>query len=524
MTTDKAPILRALISVSDKTNIVALAKALCAHKVILLSTGGTSKLLQSAGICVQEVSDYTGFPEIMDGRVKTLHPKIHGGLLGRPEDGPLMLEKDIPPIDLLVVNLYPFLQVTQQADCTLDQAIECIDIGGSSMLRSAAKNYARVSVLTDPNDYHAFLKEMNQNGGKISLKTRFMLAKKTFAYTANYDAHISNYLYKQPLNNTPEPFPRVLTVQFHKKQNLRYGENPHQRAALYTRPSTCTANLPGAHQHQGKSLSFNNLIDANAALKCVALFQNTTACVIVKHANPCGVAVSKTQLGAYQRAFATDPTAAFGGIIAFNQSVGPKTAQMILDNQFLEVLIAPAFEAEALSLFAKKTNIRILSCGHLQKTQDSYDYRSITGGMLIQDEDCHVLAPEEVQIVTEKQPSAQQMQDLLFAWQVVRYVKSNAIVYAKDQATLGIGAGQMSRVGSAILAREKAQAAGFNLADSVMASDAFFPFKDSIEIAKQSGVGAIIQPGGSIRDQAVIEAANAAQIAMVFTHIRHFKH
>lgn len=538
--THNLSIKRALISVSDKTGLLPFAQALHHQGVHILSTGGTAQFLRDAGISVQEVSEHTGLPEMMDGRIKTLHHKIQGGLLGRRDakhahknDEVAMKEHDIAPIDLLVVNLYPFAETVQTLDCNnlddLPKAIEQIDIGGPTMLRAAAKNYPSVTVVIHPEDYDDILKEMLENKGATTFQTRFKLAQKVFAHTAQYDAHISNYLSRleidfdaQTVNATN--FPENLTLQFYKKQNLRYGENPHQKAAFYVETQPMQCSVATAHQHQGKPLSFNNIVDTNAALECVKLFGNTQACVIVKHANPCGVALAETQEEAYRRAFATDPTSAFGGIIAFNHQLSAETAKIIIENQFLEVLIAPAFEPEALAIFSNKPNIRILSSGIWEDHESELDYNRVSGGLLVQEQDKLLLSPKDLNIMTQRSPTVQEFNDLLFAWEVVKCVKSNAIVYAKEQATIGIGAGQMSRVFSTTIAGMKAIDAGLQVAGSVMASDAFFPFKDSITAAIEIGITAIIQPGGSVRDREVIQTADEGGIAMLFTHIRHFKH
>jgi phosphoribosylaminoimidazolecarboxamide formyltransferase/IMP cyclohydrolase len=532
-------IQRALISVSDKTGILPFAEALHQQGIQILSTGGTAHYLRMANIPVQEVSDYTQLPEMMEGRLKTLHHKVQGGLLGRREetrsDTVVMAEHGIEPIDLLVVNLYPFVETTQQLDknnlADLPKAIEQIDIGGPTMLRAAAKNYRSVTVITNPEDYAPILQEIIQHKNRTTLQTRFALAQKVFAHTAQYDADIANYLHSLQPDFTATPprvtvhdFPNSLTLQFHKKEDLRYGENPHQKAAFYVEANPSPCSIATAKQHQGKALSFNNIVDTNAALECVKLMGSNPACVIVKHANPCGVAIADTQLHAYMRAFATDSTSAFGGILAFNTPVSAKTAQAILENQFLEVLIAPDIEKEALHLFAHKPNIRILSTGMWEEKKATLDYQRIHGGLLVQESDSLVLHPKDLKIVTKRAPTVQEFNDLLFAWEVVKCVKSNAIVYAKDRATIGIGAGQMSRVFSAIIAGMKAADAEFKVTGSVMASDAFFPFKDGIEAAINNGVTAIIQPGGSIRDAEVIDAANKGEIAMLFTQVRHFKH
>lgn len=533
-------IQRALISVSDKTGIIEFARTLHQQGVSILSTGGTAQFLRNAGILVQDVSEYTGLAEMMGGRIKTLHHKIQGGLLGRrgfseihTHDEVIMAEHGIEPIDLLVVNLYPFANTVQNLAAndidSLPKAIEQIDIGGPTMLRAAAKNYTAVTVVVNPEDYSHVLKELAENHNTTTLQTRFALAQKVFTHTAQYDAHIANYLNSiqvdfEKATLTSEDFPQSLSLQFQKKQNLRYGENPHQKAAFYQNNSPTPYSVATAHQHQGKALSFNNIVDTNAALECVKLFGDTQACVIVKHANPCGVALAETQLEAYKRAFATDPTSAFGGIIAFNQAVSVETAKAILHNQFLEVLIAPKIDQEALTIFSQKPNVRILSTGMWEDNTSELDYKRVSGGLLVQEQDTLLLSPKNLNIVTLRSPTVQEFNDLLFAWEVVKCVKSNAIVYAKERATVGIGAGQMSRVFSAIIAGLKAADANLDVAGSVMASDAFFPFKDSVEAAITAGVTAIIQPGGSIRDEEVIQAANEGGIAMLFTHVRHFKH
>ncbi len=523
-TTHHPIIQRALLSVSDKTGIVDFAKALQSLGIELLSTGGTAELLRQAGIAVTEVADYTGFPEIMGGRVKTLHPKIHGGLLGRRGvDEAVMATHGIAPIDLVVVNLYPFVETLKQADCRLAQAIEQIDVGGPTMLRAAAKNYVSVTTVVSPEDYPAILQEMTEQGGATTLATRFRQAQKVFSHTAHYEAAIANYLNAMHLDETADDFPATFTVQFHKKQDLRYGENPHQKAAFYVENGG-EANIAHAYQHQGKELSFNNIADSNAALECVKAFNGSNACVIVKHANPCGVALGDSQLHAYQRAFATDPTSAFGGIIAFNQALAADTVRAILEAQFVEVLIAPEVTPEALTLLAHKPNIRVLSCGYWQSPEPAWDFERINGGLLVQERDVMTLSPKDLKVVTQRQPTIQEFQDLLFAWEVVKCVKSNAIVYAKQHSTVGIGAGQMSRVFSAIIANLKAADASLEVSGAVMASDAFFPFRDGVDAAAEAGITAIIQPGGSIRDSEVIQAADAAGLTMLFTGVRHFRH
>ncbi len=523
--TNNPVIQRALISVSDKTGIVPLARELQKRNVVLLSTGGTAQLLQAAGILTQEVAEYTGFPQIMGGRVKTLHPKIHGGLLARRDlDTEVMLENQILPIDLLIVNLYPFAKTIQQPYCGLETAIEQIDIGGPSMLRAGAKNYRFVTTLVDPLDYSMLLLELEAEHGATTLETRFKLAQKVFAHTAKYDGSIANYLNKMHLDNSQNAFPQVLTMQFTKQQELRYGENPHQQAAFYVEEPITEPSVATIHAHQGKPLSFNNIADTNAALECVKSFSRNAACVIVKHANPCGVALANDQLEAYLKAWQVDPTSAFGGIIAFNQPLLADTAKAILDHQFVEVIIAPRVEDKALTLLASKPNIRVLSCGEWQTQNPYLDYARVNGGLLVQEADTVTFSPSDLKIVSQRQPSVQEFNDLLFAWEVAKHVKSNAIVYAKNETTIGIGAGQMSRVFSAIIAALKARDAQLELSGAVMASDAFLPFRDGVDTAVSQGITAIIQPGGSLRDAEVIKAADEAGIAMVFTGIRHFKH
>jgi phosphoribosylaminoimidazolecarboxamide formyltransferase/IMP cyclohydrolase len=523
--TSPVAIHRALISVSDKTGIVDFARALRDFGVAILSTGGTTRLLTANGISVIEVSDYTGFPEMMDGRIKTLHPKIHGGLLGRRGvDDAVMAEQGIARIDMLVVNLYPFAETIANPSCNLASAIENIDIGGPAMLRAAAKNYAAVTVVTDTADYPQILEEMHINHGAISAATRFDLAVKAFALTARYDGAIGNYLGTIQLDGSRIAFPRTYTKQFRKLQDMRYGENPHQRAAFYGETEPVEACLATAQQLQGKELSYNNVADADAALECVKAFDEP-ACVIVKHANPCGVASDADILKAYERAFTTDPTSAFGGIIAFNRPLDATTARAIIERQFVEVIIAPRVLEDALSVLATKQNVRVLACGEWGKERGSeLDYKRITGGLLVQDWDLDHITATALKVVTQRAPHEQELKDLLFAWKVVKFVKSNAIVYCRDGQTLGIGAGQMSRVYSAKIAALKATDAGLKIQDSVMASDAFFPFRDGIDAAAEVGVRAVIQPGGSVRDKEVIAAADEHEMAMVFTGIRHFRH
>ncbi|WP_136247585.1 bifunctional phosphoribosylaminoimidazolecarboxamide formyltransferase/IMP cyclohydrolase [Halomonas borealis] len=517
------PVRRALISVSDKTGIVDFARGLGEQGVALLSTGGTFRLLQEHGIPVTEVSEHTGFPEIMDGRVKTLHPKIHGGILGRRgQDDAVMAEHEIAPIDMVVVNLYPFSATVARPDCRLEDAIENIDIGGPTMVRSCAKNHAYTTIVVDAGDYDRVLDEVTRGG--MQQATRFDLAVKAFEHTAGYDAAIADYL-GQRVEGGEDGFPRTYNLQFHKKQSMRYGENPHQSAAFYVDPDCQEPSVATAETLQGKPLSFNNVADTDSALECVKSFTET-ACVIVKHANPCGVAVGASQLEAYDKAFATDPTSAFGGIIAFNRGLDADTARAIIDRQFVEVIIAPGVEADVAAIVAEKKNVRLLDIGaHWPgERAHAHDLKRVTGGLLVQDRDLGMVGRDELTVVTERVPSEQEMRDLAFAWKVGKYVKSNAIVYVKDGQTIGVGAGQMSRVYSAKIAGIKAADEGLSVPGSVMASDAFFPFRDGIDAAAKAGITAVIQPGGSMRDQEVIDAANEAGIAMVFTGMRHFRH
>jgi phosphoribosylaminoimidazolecarboxamide formyltransferase/IMP cyclohydrolase len=518
-------IQRALLSVSDKTGVLELAQQLEKLGIELLSTGGTAKLLQQAGVAVKEVSEHTGFPEMMAGRIKTLHPKIHGGLLGRRgTDDAIMAEHDINPIDLVIVNLYPFEATVARDDCTLPMAIENIDIGGPTMLRAAAKNHAAVTVLIDPADYDRVIAQMASTGG-VDDATRFDLAVKTFEHTAHYDGMIANYLGKITEAETTVDFPRTFNSQFHKAQEMRYGENPHQKAAFYTERQPESGTISAAVQLQGKALSYNNIADTDAALECVKAFPESPACVIVKHANPCGVATAGDLLTAYDLAYQTDTTSAFGGIIAFNQTLDGPTAQAIIDRQFVEVIIAPDISEEAKAIVSQKANVRLLSCGNFPtQAAQGLDYKRVTGGLLIQDRDTALVSDDELTIVTEKAPTDQQMQDLRFAWRVAKFVKSNAIVYVRQQQTIGIGAGQMSRVVSSRIAGIKAADAGLTVPGAVMASDAFFPFRDGLDAAAEAGISAVIQPGGSMRDEEVIAAANEHGIAMVFTGMRHFRH
>jgi phosphoribosylaminoimidazolecarboxamide formyltransferase / IMP cyclohydrolase len=519
---DFRPVRRALLSVSDKTGVVELARELLAQGAELLSTGGTARLLAEHGLAVTEVSRHTGFPEIMDGRVKTLHPKIHGGLLGRRgTDDEVMAEQDIAPIDLLVVNLYPFETTVARPGCTLAEAIENIDIGGPAMLRAAAKNYRDVIVTTEPVQYAEIVHALRAGRG-IPDELRFRLAAAAFDHVARYDAAISSYLSALDGSGQRAPFPGQLNLAFAKSEDLRYGENPHQRAAFYRETRPTPGQLASYRQLQGKALSYNNLADADAAWECVRQFDEP-ACVIVKHANPCGVALAPSTLMAYERAFQTDPTSAFGGIIAFNRPLDGDTAQAIVSRQFVEVIIAPEVTPAALRATAAKGNVRVLEIPPAPVTT-GLDFKRIGGGLLVQDADTGSLAQVELRCVTERAPSEQETRDLRFAWQVAKFVKSNAIVYVRDQQTIGVGAGQMSRVYSAKIAGIKAADEGLRVPGSVMASDAFFPFRDGIDAAAEAGITAVIQPGGSMRDGEVIAAANEHGIAMLFTGMRHFRH
>lgn len=513
-------IKKALISVSDKSNVLELAKSLSSYDIEILSTGGTAKLLRENKINVTEVSDYTKFPEMLDGRVKTLHPKIHGGILGRrdnPEHNETMKNHEIDPIDLVVVNLYPFEETISQEGCTLELAIENIDIGGPAMIRSAAKNYQHVAVLTNPKDYKSFTDEINKNQGSITLDLSFSLAKKAFEKTSAYDSAINNYLSSDSQNQ----FPDQLTKTISKVMDLRYGENPHQEAAFYKDSSEDVGSLSSFDQIQGKELSFNNLNDSDTAWECVKKFSQPT-CVIVKHANPCGVASTGSLKESYEAAFKTDPTSAFGGIIAFNKSLDEETASLII-NQFAEVIIAADFSEGALKIFRNKPNVRLLKI-KIENNNTEFDFKKIGGGWLIQTPDIHNLDINDCNVVTDLKPTEEQLDDMKFAWVVSQYVKSNAIVFCKNKQTLGIGAGQMSRVDSTKIASLKADNANIDLAQSVVASDAFFPFRDGIDVIASHGAKCIIQPGGSIKDEEVIDAANEHGIVMLFTNIRHFKH
>ncbi|MGC0784348.1 bifunctional phosphoribosylaminoimidazolecarboxamide formyltransferase/IMP cyclohydrolase [Pantoea agglomerans] len=524
------PVRRALLSVSDKAGILEFAQALSSRGVELLSTGGTARLLADAGLAVTEVSDYTGFPEMMDGRVKTLHPKVHGGILGRRgQDDAIMAQHDISPIDMVVVNLYPFAQTVAREGCSLEDAVENIDIGGPTMVRSAAKNHKDVAIVVSSGDYDAIIAEMDAHENGLKLETRFDLAIKAFEHTAAYDSMIANYFgslvtaYHGDRNQPAGRFPRTLNLNFIKKQDMRYGENSHQDAAFYIEENITEASVATARQVQGKALSYNNIADTDAALECVKEFSEP-ACVIVKHANPCGVATGDSLLAAYERAYQTDPTSAFGGIIAFNRELDEATAQAIISRQFVEVIIAPAVSEAALKITAAKQNVRVLICGQWQNRTAALDFKRVNGGLLVQDRDLGMVDASQLRVVSKRQPTEQELRDALFCWKVAKFVKSNAIVYARDNMTIGIGAGQMSRVYSAKIAGIKAADEGLEVKGSAMASDAFFPFRDGIDAAAASGVSCVIQPGGSIRDEEVIAAADEHGIAMIFTDMRHFRH
>ncbi|WP_303907003.1 bifunctional phosphoribosylaminoimidazolecarboxamide formyltransferase/IMP cyclohydrolase [Thiohalomonas denitrificans] len=517
-------IQRALISVSDKTGVVEFGRQLKSRNVEILSTGGTARLLAENGVEVIEVSEYTGFPEMMDGRVKTLHPRIHGGILGRRgTDDAVMNQHGIGAIDLIAVNLYPFEQTVAKPDCTLEDAIENVDIGGPTMLRAAAKNHRDVAVVVDAADYRRVLEEMDANDGTISDASRFDLAVKTFEHTAGYDGAIANYLGRIRDDGTLGDFPRTFNSQFHKVQEMRYGENPHQKAAFFVEKQAEAGSISTSRQLQGKALSYNNIADTDAALECVKQFDGAPTCVIVKHANPCGVAVGANLLEAYERAFQTDPESAFGGIIAFNGTLDGETAKAIVEQQFVEVIIAPAVSSDAAEAVSAKKNVRLLECGTWSThPAERFDFKRVNGGLLVQVAD--QLLTGDLNVVTEREPTEKEMGDLLFTWKVAKFVKSNAIVYGRDGMTVGVGAGQMSRVNSARIAAIKAEHANLEVKGSVMASDAFFPFRDGLDAAGSAGISAVIQPGGSMRDEEVIAAANEHGIAMVFTGMRHFRH
>jgi phosphoribosylaminoimidazolecarboxamide formyltransferase/IMP cyclohydrolase len=520
-------IRQALISVSDKTGVLDFARALASLNIRLLSTGGTARLLADHGLEVTEVADYTGFPEMLDGRVKTLHPKVHGGILARrdfPAHTEALAAHDIPTIDMVVVNLYPFQQTVAKDQCTLEDAIENIDIGGPAMLRSSAKNHKDVVVICDPADYDKVLNEMRTGQGDVSYETRFSLAKKVFAHTAQYDGAITNYLSSlgpDRQHATRQAYPETLNLQFTKVQDMRYGENPHQSAAFYRDTATVAGALANYRQLQGKELSYNNIADADAAWECVKSLDGS-ACVIIKHANPCGVALGANAAEAYAKALQTDPTSAFGGIIALNVEVDGKAAEAIA-KQFVEVLIAPAFTAEARKIFEAKQNVRLLEIP-LGDGSNAFDIKRVGGGLLLQAPDAKHVMASEFTVVSKKQPTPQQLQDMMFAWRVAKFVKSNAIVFCGNGMTLGVGAGQMSRVDSARIASIKAQNANLSLTGSAVASDAFFPFRDGLDVVVSAGATAVVQPGGSMRDQEVIDAADEQGVVMAFTGVRHFRH
>jgi phosphoribosylaminoimidazolecarboxamide formyltransferase/IMP cyclohydrolase len=519
---DQIKVRRALLSVSDKAGIVDLAKSLLSHGVEILSTGGTASLLKLNGVVVREVGDYTGFPEMMDGRVKTLHPKVHGGILARrdlPEHVAAMEQHDIPPIDMVVVNLYPFQQTVAKPGVSMEDAIENIDIGGPAMVRAAAKNHAFVAVVTDPADYAGIQRKMKAGAGALGMDDRYALAAKAFSHTAEYDGMISSWLTARDAKGVRREFPSRLNLQYRLAQELRYGENPHQSAAFYVERDPPRGSLAGLRQLQGKELSYNNIADADAAWDCCRTF-DVAACVIVKHANPCGVAVAESALAAYRNAFLTDPTSAFGGIIAFNRMVDRECAEEI-SKQFVEVVIAPGYHPEALALFAAKKNVRVLAIDGARE-QNRLEMKRVGGGLLVQTPDDYDVA--EMRVVTRRSPTKQEMNDLVFAFRVAKFVKSNAIVFCAGGMTLGVGAGQMSRVDSTRIAAIKAKNAGLSLKGSVAASDAFFPFRDGLDVVAGAGARAVIQPGGSVRDDEVIAAADGHGMAMVFTGMRHFRH
>lgn len=523
---DLRKVTRALISVSDKTGIVEFAQALSAQGVEILSTGGTHRLLDENGVAVREVSDYTGFPEMMDGRVKTLHPKVHGGILGRRgTDDAVMEEHGILGIDMVVVNLYPFAATVADPNCDLPTAIENIDIGGPTMVRSAAKNHKDVAIVVNASDYGTVLDEMQNQDGQLGYETRYNLMVKAFEHTAGYDGMIANHFGARNTQNVARDFPNTFNAQYIKKQEMRYGENPHQKAAFYVEEDPAGASIATATQLQGKELSYNNIADTDAALECVKQFDQPT-CVIVKHANPCGVAVATDIKTAYDLAFATDPESAFGGIIAFNRELDAATAEAICERQFVEVIIAPSISDAAKDAVSAKKNVRLLECGEWGATTEAkgFDYKRVNGGLLIQDRDKGMVTADDLKVVTERKPTDAELDDMLFAWKVAKMVKSNAIIYTKNNQTIGVGAGQMSRVNSARIAAIKAEHAGLEVKGAVMASDAFFPFRDGIDNAAKVGISCVIQPGGSIRDDEVIAAADEHGMTMVFTSMRHFRH
>ncbi|MGC1954912.1 MAG: bifunctional phosphoribosylaminoimidazolecarboxamide formyltransferase/IMP cyclohydrolase [Gammaproteobacteria bacterium] len=518
-------IQRALISVFDKVGVVDLAKALRGLDVEILSTGGTARLLNEHGVPVVEVAAYTGFPEIMGGRVKTLHPRIHGGLLGRRgQDEAVMTQHGIRPIDLLAVNLYPFERVIAEPGCDRERAVEHIDVGGPAMLRAAAKNFVHVTVVVDPADYAPLLAELSAGGGEVGEPTRRRLAAKAFALSARYDGAIADHLGATAAANEPHALPESLMLWLKKAQDMRYGENPHQRGAFYIEPGARSGTIAAARQLQGKALSYNNVADADAALECVKSFA-PPCCVIVKHANPCGVATAESIRAAYEGAYRTDPPSAFGGIIALNRPLDRETAQAILERQFVEVIVAPEVGEDALKALSRKPSVRVLACGEWDgHITEGFDYKRVAGGLLAQDRDAGMVTESDLKTMTQRPPSPAELRDLMFSWKVVKFVKSNAIVFGKEHMIVGIGAGQMSRIESVKIAISKARESGLSTIDAVMASDAFFPFRDGVDTAAEAGIKAIIQPGGSVRDQEVIEAANAHGIAMVFTGMRHFRH
>jgi len=526
MTNQLKPVRRALISVSDKSGIVDFASALHQQGIEILSTGGTFRLLRDNGIDAVEVSDYTGFPEMMDGRVKTLHPKIHGGILGRRgTDDEVMAEHDIKPIDMVVVNLYPFKATVADPNCDLPTAIENIDIGGPTMVRSAAKNHNDVAIVVNASDYAPILAELSATNGQLGYETRYQLMVKAFEHTAQYDGMIANHFGARNTGNEKRDFSDTFNLQFVKKQDMRYGENPHQKAAFYVEAEPLDVGISSAVQLQGKELSYNNVADTDAALETVKSFAEP-ACVIVKHANPCGVATSASGIGAaYELAYQTDPESAFGGIIAFNRELDAATAKAIVDRQFVEVIIAPKISPQALEITAAKQNVRVLECGEWPAQRPAqFDFKRVNGGLLVQDADLGMVSAGDLNVVTRRVPTAAEIQDLIFAWKVAKFVKSNAIVYAKNCQTIGVGAGQMSRVNSARIAAIKAEHAGLDVKGAVMASDAFFPFRDGIDNAAKVGISCVIQPGGSMRDAETIAAADEHGMAMVFTGMRHFRH
>jgi phosphoribosylaminoimidazolecarboxamide formyltransferase/IMP cyclohydrolase len=523
--TDLRKISRVLISVSDKTGVINFAQSLDAKGIEILSTGGTYRLIKENGINVREVSDYTGFPEMMDGRVKTLHPKIHGGILGRRgTDDKVMNDHNILDIDMVVVNLYPFETAVADPNCDLSNAIENIDIGGPTMVRSAAKNYNDVTVIVNNSDYSVVLEELDKTDGCTTYETRYSMMVKAFEHTAAYDGMIANHFGSRNSDNKKSLFPNTYNIQLIKAQEMRYGENPHQNAAFYKEKNANQSSVANAIQLQGKELSYNNIADTDAALECVRQF-NKPACVIVKHANPCGAAIAKDANAAYDLAFSTDPESAFGGIIALNRELDEKTAMNICSRQFVEVIIAPNITDQAKHIIASKKNVRLLVCGEIDRGKSQgFDFKRVNSGLLVQDKDNMMITRDDLKIVTKKIPTDEEFEEMIFAWKIAKMVKSNAIVYTKNNRTIGVGAGQMSRINSARIAGIKADHAGLKVKGSIMASDAFFPFRDGIDNAGKIGISCVIQPGGSVRDEEVIAAANEHNIAMVFTGIRHFRH